>query len=74
MNMKSTILLAEIEADRSNLVIEPMTMKVFQKILRQVPKNKAEDVYGVSIENIISAPPEIQEIILSITNDIVFTE
>ena len=71
MNMKSTIRLAEIEAQRSNTVLKPMSRKTFQKILKDVPKNKAEDVYGNCIENILHAPEEVQEVIRSITNEMI---
>ena len=71
LNMKSTIQLAEIEASRSNLVIQPMNREIFKKILKKVPRNKAEDVFGNSIENIIYAPQEIQDIIMSIVNDMI---
>jgi len=71
MNMKSTIRLAELEAQRSNTVIKPMSKKTFQKILKDVPRNKAEDVYGNCIENILHAPEEVQEIIRSIINEMI---
>ena len=72
MNMKSTIRLAEIEAQRSNTVLKPMSRKTFQKILKDVPKNKADkDVYGNCLENILHAPEEVQEVIRSITNEMI---
>ena len=69
--MKNVVKLAEIEANRSNLKIEPMNRETFEMTLKKVRNDKAQDVYGISVEHFKHLSQKVKDIVLTVCNEMI---